>query len=102
MQDKSFKLILGERSYDVSTMFENYSANNQHALTLFNPKTGEDVLTASVCLVDCNLSSDEIAIKNYSENEGVLQALIDNGIVQPPHRWHPTGWVNIDICRLIA
>lgn len=34
------------------------------------------------------LKKDEIAIKNYSENEGILEVLVDNDVVFPPHREH--------------
>jgi hypothetical protein len=43
---------------------------------LTDKETSEDVLIASVNLPDWGLRPNEIAIKNYSENEGVLDVLI--------------------------
>lgn len=46
------------------------------------------------------LAPDEIAVKNWSENEGMLDVLIANNIVCPPHRWVESGFVLVPICRL--
>ena len=47
------------------------------------------------------LEDDEVAIKDYSENEGVLDALLEAKIVAPPHRFVEQGWVRIPVCRLL-
>lgn len=47
------------------------------------------------------LKEDEVAIKNYSENEGMLEWAIENGIVARPHRWVPQGWVSFPVCKLL-
>ena len=46
------------------------------------------------------LDENEVAIKNYSENEGILDVLVDEGIVKPPHRHVKSGFVLIPICEL--
>lgn len=46
------------------------------------------------------LDENEVAIKNYSENEGILAVLVDEGIVKPPHRHVKSGFVLIPICEL--
>lgn len=46
------------------------------------------------------LSENEVAIKNYSENEGILSALIEHGVVKEPHRHINSGFVKIPICEL--
>ena len=46
------------------------------------------------------LSGDEVAIKNYSENEGILDLLIGLGVIEPPHRRVASGFVMIDICNM--
>lgn len=44
------------------------------------------------------IEKDEVAIKNWSENEGMLDLLLDEGIVMQPHRWVRSGFVNVPIC----
>lgn len=41
-----------------------------------------------------------MAIKNYSENEGILDLLIGLGVIEPPHRRVASGFVMIDICNM--
>ena len=47
-----------------------------------------------------SLLTDEVGIKDYSENEGVLDFLVKNNIVHPPHRHAQSGFVIIPVCRL--
>lgn len=58
--------------------------NGGTAIRIIDANDGSAVATASVWIG--NLFNDEIAIKDYSENEGILDALIQAGIVHPPHR----------------
>jgi hypothetical protein len=46
------------------------------------------------------LQNDELAIKNYSENEGAYTWLIDNNIISPFHRLINNGFAVFPICRL--
>lgn len=56
----------------------------------------------SVNLADeLQMEPDELAIKTYSENEGVLDALLDAGVIAFPHRFITSGHVAFPICRLI-
>lgn len=73
--------------------------NGGTAIRLVDAFDGMPVATASLWIG--NLFHDEIAIKDYSENEGMVEALLEAGIIQPPHRsvnGHPVvRLVNQDI-----
>lgn len=73
--------------------------NGQNAILLDYASNGQSYAVASVSL-DHPLLSDEVAIKNYSENEGILESLLKAGIVAPPHRYISSGFVQIPICKL--
>lgn len=61
--------------------------NGGTAIRLVDAVDGMPVATASVWVGGLErVDADEIAIKDYSENEGMLTALIEGGIVHPPHR----------------
>ena len=45
------------------------------------------------------LGTDEIAIKDYGESQGMLSALIESGLDELPHRCIENGYVTIPICR---
>lgn len=74
-------------------------ANGRTAIQLI----GEDgpFAVATVNIPEAILAPDEVLIKDYSENEGMLQTLVTAGIVQVTDRGHRSGWVNIPICKLL-
>ena len=41
---------------------------------------------------------DLVAVKNYSENEGVAVSLYANGIISEPLFWLPIGLTRVPIC----
>lgn len=77
----------GEKLLQVS----HYTANNSPAL-LISDLNGEPLLTASVCL-DIAPKPGNIIIKDWSENEGICQALISANLISETITYHPTGFV---------
>ena len=73
--------------------------NGQNAILLDYASNGQSYMVASVAL-DHPLQSDEVAIKNYSENEGILETLLESGIIATPHRFISSGFVQIPICKI--
>ena len=61
-------------------------------------KFWEPYATATVIIP--GLSTDEYAIKDYSENDGILDMLLEQEVVVEPHRYAYSGYVMIPICRL--
>jgi len=41
-----------------------------------------------------------VAIKNYSENEGMLQFLLENDIVEKPVTFVEENYVSFPICKI--
>ena len=72
--------------------------NGGTALLLNDADNGEPVARATVWVP--GLSDDEVAIKDYSENSGMLTALVDADIVTLPHRFVESGFVTIPVCKL--
>ena len=68
---------------ECTLVFSRYQNNNRISLQLMELETGEPYMTASVNMPDIYLSDDMICIKNYSENEGILDVLINAHIVLP-------------------
>lgn len=62
---------------------------------------GEMDAILSVNMPGINLASDEICIKNYSENEGALGDLIEAGVVSKPNYYVESGFVKIPVCKLL-
>ena len=62
---------------------------------------GDPMCVASVNVPALALAKDEVIIKNYSENEGVLEALIHAGIVSDTGETVKMGFVECPIVKLL-
>lgn len=73
--------------------------NGRLALRLIDAKDGSPIATATVNIPDVKLSKDEVLIKDYSENQGMLKVLEEAGIVKSTGDSIRSGFVNIPICE---
>lgn len=82
--------------------FSSYAAGPITAIRFIYtiPATGEEeVFLTATCFLE-DLRPGEVAVKNWSENEGVLDTLLREGIVKFPHRHIRTGYVMAPVCYL--
>lgn len=77
----------------------NYAENNRVALELV-ANDGEPFMTATVNTSE-SIPDGHVTIKNYSENESLLEVLIENRIVERPAFKIAIGYVRIDVCKLL-
>ena len=82
-----------------ATLVAGMYANDRIALKMY--QKGEPLCVPSVNLPNTPLGENEIFIKNWSENEGVLEALVKAGIVEDTGQTVPTGFVEANVCRLL-
>lgn len=85
---------------NLQVKFEKYQINNRLAIDLVDLKTGEPYAGASVNLPEIPLNSNEIAIKNYAENEGIDIALIEAGILDKILFYVDTGYVKVPVYKM--
>ena len=78
-------------------------AGGATAIYLVDTADGEPVATATVNVegVSENLPPSEVLIKDYSENEGMLGALIRAGLIEDTGRRVPTGYVTVPVAHLL-
>jgi hypothetical protein len=62
---------------------------------------GEPVATCSVNIPEEPLADGEILIKDYSENEGMVEFLESVGVVERTGRVVCSGYVTIPVCKLL-
>ncbi|MFL5766079.1 MAG: hypothetical protein ACJ77K_19195 [Bacteroidia bacterium] len=74
--------------------------NGRKAIQLFDKKTGDYVLVASINIPDEELSVEEIIIKDYSENSGIMAVLINAKIISYPERFTLNA-LSAPICKLL-
>lgn len=61
---------------------------------------GEPYAVATVNLPDENIADDEVVIKDYSENVGILQALVEHRVISAPTHYADDNGM-FPICRLL-
>jgi hypothetical protein len=84
---KTYELKTPHANYTVYLINAGSYANGRKAIRIVDAEDGAAVMTATVNVPDEHLESDEVVIKNYSENEGCLPFLITNGVVSDVQRW---------------
>jgi len=88
----TYNVIIAERSY----------GNNRLALEILDSEDGIPVMVATVNIPEVPLNEGEIIIKDYSENEGVLDFLQQNGLVGEVLREVQSGFVTCPIVKYLG
>lgn len=86
------------------TVWKTTYTNGRIALFLTDDTDGEPVATASVNLPEEVISEGEAThtfIKDYSENEGILEVLFDAGYISPVIRSVNSGWIMIPLVKVL-
>ena len=60
------------------------------------------VATATVNVPEADLAADEVIVKDYAENAGVLDLLVLMGVATPTGRRIPVGYVEAPVARLLV
>jgi len=83
---------------DLQISFAEYS-NGRTAIQLVDDEGPFAVATTN--LPDVEMEDDEVAIKDYSENEGMLAALQQAGVVGDVVGVVEQGFAKIPVCKLL-
>jgi hypothetical protein len=78
-----------------------YGGTDRIALPLYAVEDGSPVAVATVNLPELALGADQVVIKDYSENEGMLELLVASGVVSPPLREVQSGYVTLYVCQCL-
>lgn len=87
-------------SYQVTLQVGKYR-NGQTSLQLFDAEDGQPVATASISMPDIDLDENEIVVKDYSENEGMLDFLLQNNIVEMRSEYLEVGYNVAPVVKLL-
>lgn len=87
------------QSWNCNVVLNRYK-DGSPAISLFDGN-GFPVARATVNVPEASLAPDELVIKDYAENAGMLDALIEASIVTPAGRTVPVGRFEVGhVCRL--
>jgi len=57
---------------------------------------------ATVCMPEYPLGENQVIIKDYAENAGMLKALVDAGVVKDTGNVAPSGYIVGNVCDLLV
>lgn len=80
---------------------EMLSYGNGRTAIILNDETGEEFVIATTNMPEVFLQDGEILIKNWSENEGIYEALIEAGIIGEAVGSVPAGMTRALRCPLL-
>lgn len=91
------------RNWDCEIMWSTYT-NGRPAIKLVDSRNSMPIATATINLPDVEELDDHhlVAIKDYAENEGMLSALMEAGIISAPVGEVVSGFVAIPVCELLV
>lgn len=89
------------KQWDCVIKAARYHSNNRTALTLYDAEDFQVVAVATINLPDMPLQDDEVYIKDYSENEGMVKALRKAGVISKPIGYVNVEYVKIPKCKLL-
>lgn len=87
------------KEWDCLLGIDTYAISERIALLLVDAEDYEPIATATVNIPEVNLAEGEIIIKNYSENEGMVDALVKANVIHPTNRLVPCGYTVADVCK---
>ena len=87
---------------DCLVLVERYEVGGRTCLELIIASDGELMTTATVNMPEEALGPGEVIIKDYSENEGIMQALADAGVLEDTGRSVPRRGSGFKVARIIA
>jgi len=75
--------------------------NKRPALVLIDAKDYSPVARVSTNLPEVEIGENETAIKDWSENEGILDILVDAGVISEPIYYIESGFVQVPVCNIL-
>lgn len=81
--------------------FKEYAYGRGLAVQLYEVEDGLPYAKVSVNVEDIQLASNEFIFKNYAENEGMIEAMIDAKIIELTSRTCRVGYTICPIVRVL-
>lgn len=89
------------KDYECFFNFRKYAQGGRVRLELADVRDGYPYATVTTNLPEEKLEEGEIIVKNYSENEGIYEQLLAQGIVGPTIRFASGGFPGLVVCKLL-
>ena len=99
MKSFSWSMLGSDVVWEGSLVKKTYP--NGRVALIHQGKDGSMITKVTTNIPEIELADGEVIIKNYSENEGILEALIGQGVVSQPIRFIKSGFISFPIVKLL-
>lgn len=82
--------------------FARYNTSKRTAIRLLDENDRSLIAVATVNIDAAKFPANFTLIKNWSENEGMVDALVAAGVIKKPCGSYPTGFVSADLAEFTA
>lgn len=89
------------KGYTLIVNVQNYSNNKRKAIQLIDSEDGCPYCMATINLPEVQLLENEVIIKDYSENEGILHSLVKADIIEDTGKTASSGYTYGNVCKLL-
>ena len=97
-----FKTMYGTpRNGKAYILEKTYSSPSNLCLEVYDYDTNEPLCVATTNIAGYRCEPGNVLIKNWSENQGVYEALLKAGVIGPVLREVPTGFVTAYECEYL-
>lgn len=80
------KLKMYNVEFNCMVHYDKYQEGGGHRIDLIDISDGTPVATVTVNVPNIKLMGNEVVIKDYSENEGIYDALIEQNIIKATNK----------------
>jgi len=96
------KLNMYNVEFNCLVHYDKYQDGGGHRIDLIDIADGTPVATVTVNVENVELKDNEIIVKDYSENVGIYNALVDQNIIKPTSKSVKISqWVTAPIATLV-
>lgn len=88
------------RGTECEVCADRYMSSDRLAITLMTKEDGLPMARATVNMSEHDLKDDEVLIKDWSENEGMIEALADGKVIEKVLDEVQAGLTTAKKCRL--
>jgi hypothetical protein len=85
---------------EIAVRFHRYNVDLRRVAITLLTLSGEALAKVTVHQPAVSLAPEEVLIKDWSENEGLLEALVKAGVIETTGRTEPVGFEDAHVCTL--
>jgi hypothetical protein len=102
MPENRKQIEVNHAGYPCIVQFSRYPAGGAIAICLVHRDDYDPVAVATVNMPEVSIGENQVIIKTWSENEGILETLEQAGVLRSTDRGIQAGFAVAEVCDLLV